>query len=119
MQFLTPAELSGLHSEQRALIDFLVLARAQHFVGFEESTFSLFLREWRYLHRLPRASSALVAAAVADIGGQVSNIPHTICSIPSTLHPILYTLWLLNNTWHIFCFTRAIYVRGNISKIKW
>ena len=71
-QFLTAAELSGLHSEQRALVDFLVLAAGRRFVGFEESTFSLFVREWRYLHGHPRSSSALVAAAVPDYAGQAS-----------------------------------------------
>ncbi len=71
MQFLKAVELSGLHSEQRALVDFLVLAAGRRFVGFEESTFSLFVREWRYLHGRPRSSSALVAAAVPDYAGQV------------------------------------------------
>ena len=37
----------------------------------QESTFSLFVREWRYLRGEPRASSALVAAAVPDVKGQV------------------------------------------------
>ena len=63
----------------------MVLTRAQHFVGFEESTFSLFLREWRYLHRLPRASSALVAAAVADVTGQV-------CPFPSDLFAVFHQI---------------------------
>ena len=75
MQFLTAAELSSLHSEQCALVDFLVLAAGRRFVGFEESTFSLFVREWRYLHGRPRSSSALVAAAVPDYHGQVGSRP--------------------------------------------
>ena len=38
-----------LHSEQKALVDFIVLARAQRFVGFGPSTFSFYLREYRAL----------------------------------------------------------------------
>jgi len=38
----------------------------------QESTFSLFVREWRYLHGRPRSSSALVAAVVPDHAGQAS-----------------------------------------------
>ena len=70
-QFLTATELGSLHSEQRALVDFLVLTAGRRFVGFEESTFSLFVREWRHLHGRPRSSSALVAAVVPDQLGQV------------------------------------------------
>lgn len=39
-----------LNSEQKALLDFLVLARAQRFAGFGSSTFSFYLREYRALH---------------------------------------------------------------------
>jgi hypothetical protein len=38
-----------LNSEQKALLDFIVLARAQRFVGFGSSTFSFYLREYRSL----------------------------------------------------------------------
>ena len=38
------ADLAPLHSEQKGLIDFLVLARAEHFVGFGPSTYSFFLK---------------------------------------------------------------------------
>ena len=41
---LTQADLAPLHSEQKGLIDFLVLARAEHFVGFGPSTYSFFLK---------------------------------------------------------------------------
>ncbi len=34
--FLTAADTAGLHSEQKGLIDFLVLARSARFVGFGE-----------------------------------------------------------------------------------
>ena len=45
--FLSEADLAGLHSEQRGLIDFLVLAHSTRFVGFGPSTYSFFLREYR------------------------------------------------------------------------
>jgi hypothetical protein len=45
--FLSEADLAGLHSEQRGLIDFLVLAKSTRFVGFGPSTYSFFLREYR------------------------------------------------------------------------
>lgn len=52
---------AGLNQEQRALIDFLVLARAQRFVGFGSSTFSYYLREYRALHYgLPHSTSLLL-----------------------------------------------------------
>ncbi len=38
------ADLAPLHSEQKGLIDFLVLAGAQRFVGFGPSTYSFFLK---------------------------------------------------------------------------
>ncbi len=54
---------AGLHSEQLALLDLLILARAQRFVGFAASTFSYYLREHRALaHGLPKATSVLVGA---------------------------------------------------------
>ena len=34
-QFLTEEELASLHSEQLALVDFLVLTAGRRFVGFE------------------------------------------------------------------------------------
>jgi hypothetical protein len=45
--FLSEGDLAGLHSEQRGLIDFLVLAHSSRFVGFGPSTYSFFLREYR------------------------------------------------------------------------
>ena len=55
---------AGLASEQKALVDFLVLARGARYVGFGSSTFSFFLREHRTLQGLPRSSSVLVDASV-------------------------------------------------------
>ena len=43
------APLAELNSEQKALLDFIVLARARRFVGFGSSTFSFYLREYRAL----------------------------------------------------------------------
>ena len=42
-ELLSVAELSALHSEQKAAVDFLVLVRAEKFVGVQISSFS-FLR---------------------------------------------------------------------------
>lgn len=55
---------AALNSEQKALLDFLVLARAQRFVGFGSSTFSFYLREYRALHGLRCTSSRLVDASI-------------------------------------------------------
>ena len=54
---------AGLSSEQKALVDFIVLAGGQGFVGFGSSTFSFYLREYRALKGVPRASSVLVDAS--------------------------------------------------------
>lgn len=47
--FLSDTDMAGLHSEQRGLIDFLVLSHSTRFVGFGPSTYSFFLREYRTL----------------------------------------------------------------------
>jgi hypothetical protein len=56
--------VAALNSEQKALLDFLVLSRGKSFVGFGSSTFSFYLREYRVLNGLPRSSSVLVDASV-------------------------------------------------------
>jgi hypothetical protein len=59
-----PEPLStGLNSEQLALLDFLILARTEKFVGFGPSTFSFYLREHRILHGMPAELSVLVNAS--------------------------------------------------------
>ncbi|KAK9814823.1 hypothetical protein WJX72_012059 [[Myrmecia] bisecta] len=58
--YLTPADTASLDSEQLALIDFLVLATAQRFVGIATSTFSLFLVEYRAIQGVDRIMSGLV-----------------------------------------------------------
>ncbi|GAB4821677.1 hypothetical protein N2152v2_008723 [Parachlorella kessleri] len=52
--FLAPEVIAGLHLEQRALVDLLVLSRAGKLVGDTRSTFSQFARELRALHGLPK-----------------------------------------------------------------
>ncbi|EFN51509.1 hypothetical protein CHLNCDRAFT_140196 [Chlorella variabilis] len=76
-QYIPQKELEVLNSEQKALLDFLVLARAQRFAGFGSSTFSFYLREYRALHGIPRSTSALVDAHV--IG--TDNLFHTAGTI--------------------------------------
>ena len=53
-QLLEAAELSALHSEQRAAVDFLVLVHAEKFVGVQISSFSFFAVEYRKMHGLAR-----------------------------------------------------------------
>jgi hypothetical protein len=56
---LTAAALcgaAGLHSEQLALVDMLVLARGKKFVGSCWSTFSTFTRDLRALRGLPKST---------------------------------------------------------------
>lgn len=62
--YIPQAELEELNSEQKALVDFLVLSRGRGFVGFGSSTFSFYLREYRVLSGIPRSSSVLVDASV-------------------------------------------------------
>lgn len=63
-QILDSAELDALHSEQKALVDLLVLAKARSFVGFEPSTFSFFLSQYRVLQGLEPSSSVLVEGKI-------------------------------------------------------
>lgn len=57
---LGESQLSGLHSEQLALLDFLVLTKAQYFVGFVASSMSYFCQEYRMLLGKPRLTSYLI-----------------------------------------------------------
>lgn len=63
-QYIPQRELEALNSEQKALLDFLVLARSNRFAGFGSSTFSYYLREYRALHGLDRKTSGLVDASI-------------------------------------------------------
>ena len=98
-QFLDESELAGLHSEQKGLIDLLVLAKASSFVGFEPSTFSFFLSQYRVLLGLDPSSSVLVegeiigtnplfeAAAVVAEGAFVKQQPHIQLSTIVSANP--------------------------------
>jgi len=55
--------VAALNSEQKALLDFLVLYQGDNFVGFGSSTFSFYLREYRSLKGTPRFLSILVDAS--------------------------------------------------------
>ena len=61
--FLSERDLAPLTSEQKAAVDFLVLARARAFVGLGSSTFSHYVREWRALAGVARSSARLVDAS--------------------------------------------------------
>lgn len=62
--FLPPGDLHGLHAEQLALVDFLVLVNAKRFVGISTSTFSVYVREYRHIMNLAdRETSEMVHAA--------------------------------------------------------
>lgn len=64
MRPLSPSRPSracaGLHTEQLALLDLLVLLRSQRLVGFAASTFSYLLAELRALRGHAKGSSLLV-----------------------------------------------------------
>ena len=49
---VTGGSLEDLNTEQRALVDFLVLAHSHVFVGLGTSSFSVYLREYRRIHGL-------------------------------------------------------------------
>ena len=59
-QLLEPSELSALHSEQRAAVDFLVLVHAEKFVGVQISSFSFWAVEHRKLHGIAAAADFLI-----------------------------------------------------------
>ena len=56
--------LPGLASEQKALLDFLVLSKAELFVGFGASTFSFYLQQHRLLNGFPGTSSVMANASI-------------------------------------------------------
>lgn len=63
---------TALNSEQKALLDFLVLAQSAKFAGFGSSTFSFYLREYRALY-----------VSVVQAGGE----QHALC--PACVWPVL------------------------------
>lgn len=74
--YLTPTMLEALDTEQKAVVDFLVLARSNLFVGFALSTFSLMLREYRQLNGLaPRNHSMLMEKSrVVDVSPIIRDL---------------------------------------------
>mmetsp|Transcript_19298 Transcript_19298/g.58284 ORF Transcript_19298/g.58284 Transcript_19298/m.58284 type:complete len:576 (+) Transcript_19298:406-2133(+) len=58
--FLGKRELKALHSEQRAAIDFLILVHSRAFVGIGTSTFSVFVDQYRKLHRFKAPEAQFV-----------------------------------------------------------
>ncbi|KAK9827681.1 hypothetical protein WJX81_007940 [Elliptochloris bilobata] len=62
-QYLPASVLDALSSEQKALVDFLVLARGRSFVGLGSSTFSYYLGEFRAMAGLPRSASVMANAS--------------------------------------------------------
>ncbi len=60
---------AGLHSEQLALVDLLVLFRVEALVGDTASSFSTFAREYRALHGIPKNTFS-----------SVTRIPSRKCS---------------------------------------
>ena len=59
-QLLSAAELSALHSEQKAAVDFLVLVQAESFVGVQISSFSFFAVEYRKMLGTPQEHNHLI-----------------------------------------------------------
>ena len=59
-QLLSAAELSALHSEQKAAVDFLVLVQAESFVGVQISSFSFFAAEYRKMLGTPPEHNHLI-----------------------------------------------------------
>lgn len=61
-----------MDSEQTALIDFLVLAKGQRFVGFGSSTFSFYLQQYRQLNGVAMATNRLVDI-LDQVDGQLDS----------------------------------------------
>ena len=59
-QLLEQPELTALHSEQRAAVDFLVLVHAEKFVGVQISSFSFWVVEYRKMHGIAVGRDLLI-----------------------------------------------------------
>lgn len=71
--YVRKEDLDALNSEQKALVDLLVLAKSKVFVGFGSSTFSFFLREYRALAGISRKKSVLVDSALIGTDSLFAN----------------------------------------------
>jgi hypothetical protein len=76
-QILPAADLAGLNSEQVALVDLLVLARAARFVGHRASTFSFVAKDLRVIRS--RADGSL---------GQLVDWPKNMVDPGNSLLPV-------------------------------
>lgn len=76
---------AALNSEQKALLDFLVLARSQKFAGFGSSTFSFYLREYRALY--VSVLCALCAAHAVHAVKRARCVLCTLCCSPPATPP--------------------------------
>ena len=63
---LPEADLTPLHSEQQAALDFLVLVRASKFVGWAGSSFSFWASEHRKMVGLPPTASLIIKQKAGD-----------------------------------------------------
>ncbi|PSC73527.1 alternative oxidase [Micractinium conductrix] len=71
---LEKSELAGLHSEQLALVDLLVLSRSAKLVGTRDSSFSLLARELRLLqYGLGRRSVQLRLGAIKKLPAKLRD----------------------------------------------
>ena len=61
--------VAGLNSEQKALLDLIVLSQGMSFVGFGSSTFSFYLREHRSARGISPAKSILVDSSMIGTDG--------------------------------------------------
>ena len=86
-QILDNSELGFLHSEQKALVDLLVLTKAQAFVGFEPSTFSFYTSQYRMLLGFKPESSVLVEGAVMSTNPLFEAAAVIAKSLPTLQRP--------------------------------
>jgi hypothetical protein len=63
--YLSKQETAGLHSEQLALIDFLVLVQSRAFVGIGTRSYSMFLREYRHVMGVAGRDTAHLVSGAA------------------------------------------------------
>ena len=78
-QLLEPLELSALHSEQRAAVDFLVLVHADRFVGVQISSFSFFAVEYRRLHGTAAERDYLIQLRDTPFPNDMFVSTNTVC----------------------------------------
>lgn len=70
---------AGLNTEQRAAVDFLVLAQSHSFVGFGPSTFSFLLPQYKTLMGYPPAPSVLISgvSGMFETYGKVAAVSNS------------------------------------------